>query len=111
MVTPAESTDRLWRLLWSDAAHQIIERLHGAAGGEVVAVGYGWGLRRREEPQLALLLYPCAESRPVGDLALLIQGRGAQAIPRYGHSYPEYLAAVEDAVAAASADIPPPSLS
>lgn len=105
MVSPAEATDRLWHLLWSHAAHEIVERLRVEVGGEIEAVGYGWGLRRRDEPQLGLLLFPRAESRAVGDLALLVQGRGAQTIPRYGHNYPEYLAAVEDAVTAAAADL------
>jgi hypothetical protein len=29
---------------------------------------------------------------------LLIKGKGTQTIPRYGHSYPDYLAEVEDVV-------------
>lgn len=103
MVSTIEATDRLWQLLWSQAAHQIIERLHQEVGGELASAGYGWGLRFRGEPQFALLLYPSGEGRAVGDLSLLIQGQGAQPIPRYGHSYPDYSAVVEDVVATVAA--------
>lgn len=103
MVSTIEATDRLWQLLWSQAAHQIIERLHQEIGGELASAGHGWGLRLRGEPNFAVLLYPSGESRAIGDLSLLIQGHGTQPIPRYGHSYPSYIAVVEDVVATVAA--------
>jgi hypothetical protein len=107
MVSMTAPSDSLWYLLWSQAAYQIIEPLCRKVGGELVRIGYGWGLRRRDAPQLALLLYPSTESRSIGDLSLIIQGKGGQAIPRYGHGYPEYLAAVEDALTTIVADLLP----
>lgn len=107
MVSTNAPIDRLWYLLWSKAAYQIIEPLCSKLGGELVSVGYGWGLRRSTAPQLALLLYPSARNRSVGDLSLVIQGRGRQSIPRYDHGYPEYLAAVEDVLMAVVAGLLP----
>lgn len=103
MVSEIHATDRLWHLLWSQTARQIMAEFPECAGCELVSAGYGWGLRRRGDPQCALLLYPSGERRATGDLSLLLQGRGSQPIPRYGHSFPEYVAAVEDVVTTAIA--------
>jgi hypothetical protein len=100
VVTDTRGTDQLWRLLWSQTARQIIDRLPREGNWQVVSAGLGWGLCRQDsDSRNALLLYPSGEGRSSGDLSLLIQGRGRQTIPRLGHSYPDYLAAVEDVVA------------
>lgn len=98
MVLDTRGTDELWRLLWSQTAKQIIDSLPRDNELQLVSAGLGWGLRRQDNGCNALLLYPSGEGRSTGDLSLLIQGLGTQTIPRYGHSYPDYLAAVEDVV-------------
>ncbi len=98
MVTDTRATDELWRLLWSQTARQIIDRLPREGNWQLVNAGLGWGLRCDGDNRNALLLYPSGEGRSSGDLSLLIQGKGRQTIPRHGHSYPDYLAAVEDVV-------------
>lgn len=103
MLSITDTTDRLWYLLWSQAAHQIVERLQREVGGELVSTGYGWGLVCQGAPRCALLLYPSGEDRAVGDLSLLIQSQGAHPIPRYGHSYPAYIATVEDVISTVAA--------
>jgi hypothetical protein len=86
-------------LLWSQTAKQIIDSLPRSGDVQLVNAGLGWGLCRQDGTRSALLLYPSGQSRAIGDLSLLIQGQGTHTIPRYGHSYPDYLAEVEDAVA------------
>jgi hypothetical protein len=99
VVTDTHATDELWRLLWSQTARQIIDRLPREGNWQLVNAGRGWGLRCQDrDGRNALLLYPSGEGRSSGDLSLLIQGKGQQTIPRLGHSYPDYLAAVEDVV-------------
>lgn len=99
MATDTRGTDELWRLLWSHTARQIIDRLPREGNWQVVSAGLGWGLSSQDpDGSSALLLYPSGEGRSAGDLSLLIQGKGRQTIPRLGHSYPDYLAAVEDVV-------------
>jgi hypothetical protein len=99
VVTDTRVTDELWRLLWSQTAKQIIDRLPREGNWQLVSAGHGWGLRCQDREDCnALLLYPSGEGRSFGDLSLLIQGKGRQTIPRHGHSYPDYLAAVEDVV-------------
>jgi hypothetical protein len=98
VATDTRGTDELWRLLWSHTARQIIDRLPREGNWQLVSAGLGWGLRGDGDGGSALLLYPSGEGRSAGDLSLLIQGKGRQTIPRLGHSYPDYLAAVEDVV-------------
>jgi hypothetical protein len=98
VVTDVRANEELWRLLWSQTAKQIIDRLPRDAKFELVNAGLGWGLSRQDNSRSALLLYPSGEGRSAGDLSLLIKGKGTQTIPRYGHSYPDYLAEVEDVV-------------
>jgi hypothetical protein len=98
VVTDTRGTDELWRLLWSQTAKQIIDRVPRSGELQLVSVGLGWGLRRQDDASNAVLLYPSGEGRSAGDLSLLIKGKGNQTIPRHGHSYPDYLAEVEDVV-------------
>lgn len=98
MIAHSVEADELWQLLWAHAAHDVVSRLPRAAGWAIFSAGNGWGLRRADDPRRAVLLHPSGASRAVGDLALTLAGLGTQPIPRYGHSYPAYLALVEDAV-------------
>ncbi len=98
MVTDGRANEELWRLLWSQTAKQIIDRLPRDAKFELISAGLGWGLCRQDNARSALLLYPSGLNRSAGDLSLMVKGKGTQTIPRYGHSYPDYLAEVEEAV-------------
>lgn len=98
MVSELLVNNELWRLLWSQTAHQIVANLRTDDAWELVSAGHGWGLRHRNTAQHALLLYPSGAGRERGDLSVMIRGQGTQTIPRHGHSYPSYLAAVEDVV-------------
>jgi hypothetical protein len=90
--------EQAWRWLWSDSAHRIVETLDVAADCEPVAIGYGWGLRRADDPRRAILLYPSANRRAAGDLALVVPGGATQIIPRGGADYAEYVDVVASAV-------------
>lgn len=101
-VVESVSYNNLWRLLWSRAAHQVIEALPQFHGYTQVEVGYGIGLRNPHDPTKALILHPSGLSRNIGDLALTVVGQGTQVIPRYNRSYIEYLTDAIDAMEAAA---------
>ncbi len=99
-----ESTgyNNLWRLLWSRAAHQVIESFPHFNAYSPIDVGYGIGLRNPEDPSKALILHPAGQGRNIGDLAVTVVGQGTQVIPRYNRSYVEYLTDAIDAMEAAA---------
>lgn len=99
MVVHSVEADELWQLLWAQAAHELVARLPLEPGWELFSAGNGWGLRRADSPRRAVLLHPSGAGRSVGDLAITLADLGTQPIPRYGHSYPAYIALVEDAFA------------
>jgi hypothetical protein len=99
MVVHSVEADELWQLLWAHTAHELIMRLPRDPSWEIFSAGNGWGLRRQDDQRRALLLHPSGAARSTGDLALTLADQGTHPIPRYGHSYPAYLALVEDAVA------------
>lgn len=94
--------NNLWRLLWSRAAHQVIESLPQFNAYTPVEVGFGIGLRNPHDPSKALILHPAGQGRNIGDLAVTIVGQGTQVIPRYNRSYIEYLTDAIDAMEAAA---------
>ena len=97
MVVETVAAEHTWRLLWSHAAHEIASSL-SSEEYERVAVGYGWGLRCRANPQHALLIHPTGTGREAGDLSLTVRGSGTHVIPRCGASYTDYLESVADVV-------------
>ncbi len=90
--------EQTWRLLWQQAAYQVITMLPPSLIYEPVAAGYGWGLRHVEDPQRAILLHPSANDREIGDLSLTIRGHGVRVLPRCGQSYMDYLNYITDVV-------------
>lgn len=101
MIATTTTNDCTWRLLWSHTAQRIVTELALTPGMEhleIVAAGNGWGLRRRDNGRVALLLHPTADDSDAGDLSLTVLGVGTHAIPRASISYCEYTDLVEDAV-------------
>ena len=101
MIATTPTTELTWQLLWSHTAQQIVTELALTPGLdhlEIVAAGNGWGLRRRDNARVALLLHPTADHVDAGDLSLTVLGVGSHAIPRARISYCEYIKLIEDAV-------------
>ncbi len=98
MVTEALAHDQLWLSLWSHAAHTLILTVAPTVDCDIFTAGHGWGLRQRRDPRHAFLIHPAGSGREVGDLALTVQGSTTQVLPRYGQSYPDYLASVQDII-------------
>lgn len=98
MVVETLVAEQTWRLLWSQATYQIISALPTSPQYERLAVGYGWGLRSRDNHRRALLLHPTGNGREAGDLSMTVIGSGTHVIPRCGLGYPEYLDHVADIV-------------
>ena len=102
MIASTTTTELTWRLLWSHTARHVISDVASDAALEEVSAGYGWGLRRSDNPRRALLVHPTGNDREAGDLSLTVLGQGTHVIPRAGSNYREYLGLVTDAVETAA---------
>lgn len=87
----------LYRLLWAHAARRVIQTLPNVADYEIISIGYGTGLRH-PDTRRAFLVHPSGNGSSSGDLSLSIPGETTHPIPRYGQSYPDYMATVADIV-------------
>jgi hypothetical protein len=99
VIAETFNAEQTRRLLWSQAAKQVIETLPHMSEYNCVRVGCGWGLRRCSARRRALVIHPSSNAPELGDLALTVLDN-TRVIPRCGASYVEYLRVVAAAAEA-----------